>query len=141
VIASADEYAQQAQTLVASAPEMPADTQESDWLPLGVFAITQDGESSGPPPTMYLQLQVNKDGLIAGTLQNMSTDDVQQIEGAVNKKTQRSAWTVVDKQWPLMEVGISNLTKDETAVLVHFEDDTTQQWLLVRMDDPDAPSN
>jgi hypothetical protein len=141
VNASADEYAQQAQTLVASAPEMPADTQESDWLPLGVFAITQDGESSGPPPTMYLQLQVNKEGLITGTLQNMSTGDVQQVEGAVNKTSQRSAWTVVDKQWPLMEVGISNLTKDETAVLVHFEDGTTQQWLLVRMDDPDDPSN
>jgi hypothetical protein len=40
-----------------------------------------------------------------------------------------------------METGISNLTKDETAVLVHFEDGTTQEWLLVRMDEPDNSSN
>ena len=110
-------------------------------MSLGVFAITQDGEPSGPAPTRYLQLQVNRDGLITGTLQNLSTGDVQQIEGAVDKESQRSAWTVVDQQWPLMESGISNLTKDETAVLVHFEDGQTQQWLLVRMDDPDSASN
>jgi hypothetical protein len=110
-------------------------------MPLGVFAITQDGEPSGPPPTLYLQLQVNQDGLITGTLQNMSTNDVQQIEGAVDKKSQRSAWTVKGKQWPVMESGISNLTKDQTAALVHFEDGQTQQWLLVRVEDPDQPTN
>jgi hypothetical protein len=141
VVATADEYAQQAQTIVAGAPEIPADTQESDWMSLGVFAITQDGEPSGPPPTLYLQLQVSKDGIITGTLQNMSTGDVQQIEGAVDKQTQRSAWTVAGKQWPVMETGISNLTKDEAAALLHFEDGQTQQWLLIRMEDPDNPSN
>ena len=87
-----------------------------------------------------LQLQVNKDGLITGTHQNISTDEVQQIEGAVDKSSQRSAWTIAGKQWPVMETGISNLTKDETAALAHFEDGQTQQWLLVRMEDPDSPS-
>jgi hypothetical protein len=136
----ADVYAQQAQTIVENAPAIPADTQESDWMPLGVFAITQDGEPSGPAPTMYLQLQVSKDGIMTGTLQNLSTGDVQQIEGAVDKSSQRSAWTIAGKQWPVMETGISNLTKDETAALAHFEDGQTQQWLLVRMEDPDNPS-
>ena len=35
-----------------------------------------------------------------------------------------------------METGIGNLTQDTTPALVHFADDTTQQWLLVRLDKP-----
>jgi hypothetical protein len=139
-VATSEEYAQQAQTIASSGPGVPAETQETDWLPLGVFAITQDGQASGPPPTMYVQLQVNKQGVITGTLQNLTTNGVQQIQGAVDKETERSAWTVAGKQWPVMETGISNLTQDETAALVHFEDGQTQQWLLVRMKDPNAAS-
>ena len=37
---------------------------------------------------------------------------------------------------PLMEAGIANLTQDTTAVLVHFPDNTTQQILLVRLEEP-----
>ena len=85
---------------------------------------------------MYLQLQVSKEGLITGTFQNTATNDVQQIQGAVDKNSQRSAWTIAARSWPVMETGISNLTKDEAAVLVHFEDGQTQQWLLVRMEGP-----
>jgi len=35
-----------------------------------------------------------------------------------------------------METGIYNLTKDDAPALLHFEDGQTQQWLLVRLDDP-----
>ncbi len=140
VVATSQEYAQQAQTIATGGPGVPADTQEADWLSLGVFAITQDGQASGPPPTLYLQLQVNKDGVITGTLQNMGTNRVQQVEGVVDKRSQRSAWTVAGKSWPVMETGISDLTQDQAPALVHFEDGQTQQWLLVRMDDPDGSS-
>jgi len=44
----------------------------------------------------------------------MATDSVQSIEGMVDKKSQRAAWTVVDKSRPIMETGINNLT-EETA--------------------------
>jgi len=136
-VASADEYAEQAQTLAESAPEVD-DT--VDWLPLGVFAITQDGEKSGPPPTLFVQLAVNKQGIIAGTFQNTATEKSQPIEGMVGQKNQRVAWTIVDKNWPVMETGLSNLTKDTAAALVHFEDGQTQQWLLVRMEEPKEES-
>lgn len=135
--ATTEEYADQAQDIAANGA-VSEDTQESDWLSLGVFAITPDGQESGPPPTLYLQLQVNKDGVITGTLQDMSTENVQQILGAVDKSSQRSAWTVADKSWPVMETGIANLTKDNTTALVHFEDGQTQQWMLIRMDDPEG---
>jgi hypothetical protein len=136
-VATADEYAAQAQTLAESAPEVD---DAVDWLPLGVFAITQDGESAGPPPTMFLQLAVNKQGIIAGTFQNTAdaTAPSQPIEGMVDKKSQRTAWTIVGKSWPIMETGISNLSKDTAPVLVHFEDGQTQQWLLVRLEEPEG---
>jgi hypothetical protein len=37
-----------------------------------------------------------------------------------------------------METGIANLTKDTSPALIHFPDGTTQQWLLVRMEQPKA---
>ncbi len=133
VVASADEYAQQAQTIATSEPEPAAD---SEWLPLGVFALTQDGQSSGPAPTIFLQLTVNKQGVIAGTITNTETDKVQVIEGMIDKETQRSAWVIKGKDSPIMETGIANLTKDEAPVLLHFADGQTQQLLLVRLEEP-----
>jgi hypothetical protein len=134
-VASSEEYAQQAQTIATSAPEPAAD---SEWLPLGVFAMTQDGQSSGPAPTLFLQLTVSKEGVIAGTVTNTATDNVQAIEGMVDKKTQRSAWVVQGKDSPIMETGIANLTKDEAPALLHFADGQTQQWLLVRLEEPEG---
>ena len=136
-VASADEYAEQAQTLVESGPQVDDSV---DWLSLGVFAITQDGEESGPPPTMFVQLAVNKQGIIAGTFQNTATEDSQEVEGMVDKESQRSAWGITGKSWPIMETGIANLTKDTSPALVHFEDGQTQQWLLVRLEEPEGQS-
>jgi hypothetical protein len=63
---------------------------------------------------------------------------VQSIEGMVDKKTQRTAWTVVDQSRPIMETGINNLTEDSAPALVHFADGQTQQWLLVRLEEPEG---
>jgi hypothetical protein len=133
-VATYEEYAQQAEAIAMSAPEVePA---PEDWMSLGVFAMTSDGQPVGVEPTMYLQLAVSKQGIINGTFQNTATNSIQAIEGMVDKQTQRAAWTVVGKSRPLMETGIGNLTQDTTPALIHFADGTTQQWLLVRMEKP-----
>ena len=134
-VATADEYADQAATIATSAPE-PAE--DAEWLPLGVFAITQDGESSGPPPTIFLQLTVDKQGVIAGTVTNRETEEVQPIAGMIDKETQRSAWVISGKDSPVMETGLANLTKDEAPALLHFADGQTQQWLMVRIPEPEG---
>ena len=82
-------------------------------------------------------MTVSKEGIIAGTVSNTETDKTQPIEGAVDLKTQRSAWVIEGKDSPIMETGIANLTKDEAPVLVHFADGETQQWLLVRLEEPE----
>ena len=136
-LASSEEYAEQALAIADSAGE-PSDT--SEWMSLGVFALTQDGPASGPEPIHFLQLAVSKEGVIAGTLYNSETDVSQEVEGAVDRETQRAAWVIVGKQWPIMETGISNLTDDESPALVHFEGGQTQQWLMIRLEDPQTES-
>lgn len=133
-LATAEEYAQQAETLVASAPDKPAE--DMQWMPLGVFALTQDGQSSGAPPSLFMQLVLSKDGVISGTFSNKTSGETQTLEGMVDKKSQRAAWGVEGKQRPIIETGLANLTKDSSPALIHFDGEETQQWLLVRLEEP-----
>lgn len=133
-VASAEEYTQQAEAIAASAPESPP--ADAEWLPLGVFALTPDGQKSGPDPSLFLQLAISKQGIINGTLNNSATGQTQKIEGMADKESQRCAWTVAGKTRPVMEIGISGLTEDSAPALVHFEDGQTQQWLMVRLEEP-----
>ena len=118
------------------APEVAPD--KAEWMPLGVFALTPDGQASGPDPTLFLQLAISKEGIIIGTLNNTATDKTQTIEGMADKTSQRCAWTVAGQTRPIMETGISNLTEDTAPALVHFADGQTQQWLMVRLEDAAA---
>ena len=133
-VATAEEYAQQAEVIATSAPE--ADPAKAEWMPLGVYAATQDGQANGATPTLFMQLAISKEGIIAGTFSNKSTGETQTLEGMADKKSQRVAWTVKGKTRPIVETGVGNLTQDTTPALVHFADGTTQQWLLVRLPDP-----
>jgi hypothetical protein len=133
-VATADQYAQQADTIAASGSQ--SNPENSEWLPLGVFALTQDNQASGVEPTLFMQIAISKEGVIAGTLKNMATGDVQTLEGMADKKSQRVAWCVAGQQRPIIETGISNLTQDSSPALIHFADGQTQQWLMVRLPEP-----
>ncbi|HMK34620.1 MAG TPA: hypothetical protein VK463_06120 [Desulfomonilaceae bacterium] len=132
-VASAEEYYQQASDLATSAalPE-PAET---EWLPLGVFAISRDQATNS---NVLLQLAVDKNGIIAGTYYNTATDVGRPVKGKVDKKTQRAAWTFGDgkNQDIIMETGLFNLTQNQTEALVHIGKEKSQQWLMVRLDQP-----
>ena len=124
----------QAETIIESAPEVAPE--QAEWMPLGVFALTQDGQKSGPNPSLFLQLAISKQGVIAGTLRNTATESTQEVEGMVDKQSQRAAWNVKGKTRPIMETSVLNLTEDTAPALVHFADGQTQQWLLVRLEEP-----
>ena len=51
-------------------------------------------------------------------------------------KVAQAAWSIGDNKNTVFETGAYNLTKDETAVLVHFGKDKTQQWMLARVQQP-----
>jgi hypothetical protein len=133
-VATTEEYAQQAEQIATTPPS--AAPAEGDWLPLGVFAVTQDGQASGADPSLYMQLAISKQGAISGTLKNTLTGKTQTLEGMADKKSQRVAWAAAGQERPIMETGLSNLTQDASPALIHFADGQTQQWLMVRIPEP-----
>lgn len=136
VVATADEYAEQAQALAEDIPEVDPD--KVDWLPLGVFALTEKESEDVEDATLFLQLAISKEGIIAGSFQNTATEKTVEVEGTIDRESQRAAWGPVDESWPIMETGIYNLTENQAGALVHFGDGKTQQWTMVRLDDPSA---
>ena len=105
--------------------------------PLGVFALVQK-EQSDPHYVMYLA--INKSGIIGGNYTDLVSGTTVPIQGAVDKKTQRAAWTVGKNKNTVCETGLYNLTQDEAPALIHIGKDKTQQWLLVRLKQPE-PAN
>ena len=129
-VGTPQQYAQQAQQLATTGSD--ADVSKSEkWMSLGVFAVSEEGQKSA---SMTMQLAVDKEGVIRGNYDNTSANETQVIHGAVDKATQRAAWTIGDKSDIVLDTGIYNLTKSETPVLVHFGDGSTKQWLMVRID-------
>src|SRR4029078_4454975 len=129
-VGTQEQYAQQAITFAETGKQAEA-SKEEEWLPLGVFAMVQ-GE--GTDSNDLFPLAVNKAGMIRGNLYNVLSDPPLPVSGSVDKKTQRAAWTVGDKKEPIYEVGIANLTKAETTMMVHFGKGRSQQWTLIRID-------
>jgi hypothetical protein len=129
--ATADQYYEQAATLAQSAPA--PNPQSGDWTPLGVFALVQHEQSD---PHYVIQLAVNKAGVIGGNYTDMVSDTTTPVHGAVDQKTQRVAWQVGNNKNTVGETGLYNLTRDEAPALIHMGKDRTQQWLLVRLKQP-----
>jgi hypothetical protein len=85
-----------------------------------------------------IQLAVNKQGIIRGNYTDTFSDQPMPISGSVDKKTQRVAFTVGDRRTTIFETGLYSLTQDEAPVLIQFGKDRTEQWLLVRLKQPET---
>jgi hypothetical protein len=127
-----DQYAEQAAAIADTGSQAKA-SKEEDWLPLGVFAMIQGEQVNGND---LFQLAVNKAGTIRGNYYNALSDTTLPVYGAVDKKSQRAAWTIGDRKDTTYEAGFANLTRPETTMLVHFGKDRTQQWTLIRLEAP-----
>ncbi len=127
-----ERYAEQAANLAESGREAePAGKEE--WQPLGVFAIVQGDEKES---NQVFQLAVNKAGIIRGNYYDALADNVLPVTGKVGRKSRRAVWSIGDKKNTVYEAGIANLTRKETTMLVHFGKKRTQQWMLVRLEEP-----
>ena len=134
VAGTTEEYYDQAASLAATGAEAKTQS-DGDWLPLGVFAFTK---AENPTSDITIQLAVNKDGVIRGNYTDTATKQNQVVQGSVDKQTQRVAFTVGDNKANIIETGLYNLTKEESPCLIHLGKDSTEQWLLVRLQNPEA---
>lgn len=89
---------------------------------------------------MFFQISIDKNGVVSGAYKNLLSGEVAPISGQVDKKTQRVAWKIDSNSSTVIEAGLQNLTQDVASCLVHFDTDTTETWLLVRLKDPATPN-
>ena len=113
-IASADEFAQSEMSLATVEPPPSEEAaEEAEWLSLGTFAVSSNEKEA--EPNRVIQLAVDKQGVISGTLFNTETDQSQSVQGQVDKDTQRVAFRIGDNENVVIETGLYNLTQDEGA--------------------------
>ena len=114
-------------------PTPPAEGKQPEWLPLGVFALAQEEKGD---PILFVQLSVNREGVISGAYTSTLTEDQRPIAGQVDKKTQRVAFRIGASTDTIFVTSLANLTKDVAPIAIHFGSTRTQTWLLVRMPEP-----
>ena len=134
-VATTDEFAQSAAEL-ATVPPPPSEEEakQAEWMSLGTFAVSR-GEKD-VEPNLVVQLAVNKDGVVSGTLFDTTSDKAQTVQGQVDKQTQRLAVRIGENEDLIAETGLYNLTLEEAPVLVHYGKDKVENWLLVRLETP-----
>lgn len=120
-------------------PESEEVAAESEWMPLGTFTISTSEDDTDP--TRVVQLAVNKEGIISGTLYNIDTDQSQSIQGQVDKETQRVAFRIGESEDVVAETGLYNLTQDEVPLLIHFGTDRVENYLMVRLEEPEESAD
>jgi len=136
-VATSDEFAQSAMALATvEPPASEEEAEQAEWMPLGTFAVSSDEKDV--EPTRSMQLAVNKEGIISGTLYDSEADQAATIQGQVDKQTQRVAFRIGESEDVVVETGLYNLTQEEAPVLVHFGTDQVENWLLIRLENPEA---
>lgn len=107
----------------------------SQWQPLGVFSLAQKGQTQS---SMLFQLAINKDGIVRGNYMNQLTNETDQVYGSLDKKTQRISFTIGQNtdNSTVFDTSLSDITKDDAPVLVHYGPNNTQAMMLVRLPAP-----
>jgi hypothetical protein len=103
------------------------------WEPLGVYSLLEPGQTKS---TTLFQLAINKDGIVRGNYMNEITNEKSQIQGALDKKTQRLSWTVGQNPQTVFSTDLEDLVKDKGKVVVQFGPDNTQQMAFKRQAKP-----
>jgi hypothetical protein len=102
-------------------------------MPLGTFTLSEGEEDKDP--SRVIQLAVDKEGYVSGTMTNQKTNQTLPVQGRVDKETQRVAFTIGNEKEVVFETGIYNLTQQQTPLLAHGEG-REETYLLLRLDPP-----
>lgn len=134
-----DKYSKQARELAAAGAQFlqqKIEAQEADqleWLPLGVFALCKSDQGD---PTMFLQLAISREGIIAGSFANTTNNENLSVQGGADRESSRLAITIGDQDDVVVETGLYNIIDQQSSALIHYQNGTRENWLLVKMPDP-----
>ncbi len=125
------------ETFIAQAAKIangqyPISNQQSDWMPLGMFTLAPENDSS-EMPKRYLSLAISKAGAVTGAYFDSGTNTTLEIKGGIDPISQRIAWKFDGNDWPIMESGLYNLTKEESTLLIHTSGHNTEPQLIIRL--------
>jgi hypothetical protein len=87
-----------------------------------------------------VRLAVTQEGVIGGTVHDQAVGLTYQVEGTVEKDTQRAVWSYTNdkNQRIIMETSVFNLTQPEATGLVHYGPEDIQVIELVRLEAPEG---
>ena len=92
------------------------------------------GGSGGRGRARVIQLAVSREGIVRGSQFDTLTEDTANVQGAVDKKSLRIAWTIGSKTGAVFEAALGDLTKPQSSVTVHFPDGKSAAWEMVRIE-------
>jgi hypothetical protein len=122
------------QLAARGAAEVGSDTQ---FMPLGVYAL---GPANQNDATAVVQLSVSQNGILRGSYCDLVSDQGQTVYGAVDKQSQRVAWTVGDNGNVVFQTTLASLTGPSGPVSLLFAGGDTRQWTLARFENKTADS-
>ncbi|MCC7527458.1 MAG: hypothetical protein IT342_02980 [Candidatus Melainabacteria bacterium] len=112
-------------------------TSADNWRSLGVFSLAQPGQTES---SMLFQMAIDKDGTVRGNYFNQLTNETSTIYGSLDKATQRISFTLGQNNTTVFDTSLSDLTKQDAPVLVHYGPTNTQPMMLVRLEQPKTAS-
>ncbi len=104
---------------------------DAEWMPLGVFSLRPTGQQDS---TRVIQLAVSREGIVRGSQFDTLTEDTANVQGAVDKKSLRIAWTIGSKTGAAFEAALGDLTRPQSSVTVHFPDGKSTAWEMVTIE-------
>jgi hypothetical protein len=131
-VATTEQYASQAAEFAdRGRAAKPAESEA--WQPLGAFGLIQGEEKVAQ---RIFQLAVDKTGIVRGNYYDAVADSTLPVYGSVDAKSQRVGWSIGEKKDIVFEAGLTNLTQDQSTVMVHYGKDRSDQMVLVRLEEP-----
>ena len=104
---------------------------QEQWLPLGTFVMA-DNLNYTQDSSYYVQLAVNRDGFVSGSMFNSQTNQVLPVIGRIDPRTQILAFSV--QGWSeVFSTSVYDLTQNQARVIVMRDSRDYQVDYMVRV--------
>lgn len=100
------------------------------WMTIGVYRLGPAGQTEA---SRTLQLAVDREGNVRGSHYDLISDEVDSVQGKVNKADLRVIWSIGEKGKTAFEAPLDELTGPEGEVTVRFPGGKTESWRISQL--------